>query len=98
MLAGAIEWSRHKPTAPAILPDLRASYDAALAAATRPGAESLLHETDEDRFRCLLAAIAAFRGFPRLAAGITELRDQVDCPGCETAFATPGYDELPPCG
>jgi len=72
LLAGAIETYRYRQGGPDIPSYLEATYRAALARAAQLTVEALEQERDEDAYGGLLAALAAFQGHPRLAAGNPE--------------------------
>jgi hypothetical protein len=92
LLAGAIETYRHRQGGPDIPSHLEATYRSALARAASLTVEALEQERDEDAYRGLLAALAAFQGYPRLAAGINSLESRMICPECDKEFETPGVD------
>jgi hypothetical protein len=92
VLVASIESMRHKPSSPAMLPELELSYNRALESAIPLALEALRVEPDESWLRGLLGALAAFRGFPELGAAIADLERQIDCPFCERTFVAPGYD------
>jgi len=91
-LAGSIESMRHKPSSPPITTELKSAYIEALQAAARLALEALQVEADRSWFQGLLAALAAFRGFPELGAAISDLDRELDCPSCEATFVAPGYE------
>lgn len=95
LLAGAIETYRHRQGGPEIPSYLEATYRAALARAAQLTVEALEQERDEDAYRCLLAALAAFQEHPRLAAGVDGLEPRMICPECDKEFETPGFNLLP---
>ena len=83
---------RHKASSPPVPSDLQRAYIEALDAAIPLTLQALQFEPDQSWFQGLLGALAAFRGFPELAAGITDLEREVDCPSCEATFVSRGYD------
>lgn len=91
-LAGSIEAMRHKPSSAPLPGELEAAYLDALLAAVPLTLQALEVESDPSWFQGLLAALAAFRGFPELGAAISDLDRELDCPSCERAFVAPGYD------
>lgn len=92
ILAGTIESMRHKPSAPAPSAELEPAYSKALQQAVPLTLEALQVESDPSRLQGLLAALAAFRGFPELGAAIADLERQVSWPSCEATFSAPGYE------
>ena len=90
-LAGAIETYRHCPGGPDIPGNLEDTYRAALERAAVLTVEAMEQERDADAYEGLLAALAAFHGHPRLAAGIDGLEDRMICPECDKEFETPGF-------
>ena len=92
LLAGAIETYRYRQGGPDIPSYLEATYRAALARAAQLTVEALEQEWDEDAYGGLLAALAAFQGHPRLAAGLNGLEPRLICPKCDKEFETPGFD------
>ena len=91
-LAGTIEAMRHKPSSPLIPTELEPPYNEALQTAIPLALEALRVESNESWFQGLLAALAAFRGFPKISAAIADLERQLDCPSCDSTFIAPGYD------
>ena len=91
-LSGYIEICRHRPHSPPLPEQLAADYESGLSLGARLAIESLGHDWDEISLRALLAVLAAFRGMPRLGAGIIEGRDQDYCPKCDALITLPGYD------
>ena len=55
-------------------PELEAEFHGAIAAASEMAIGLLAHATDEPDVRCLLAAIAAFKGYNGLARGIVDFQ------------------------
>jgi hypothetical protein len=94
LLAGAIETYRHRQGGPEIPSDLEATYRAALGRGAGLTGEALAEERDEDAYRGLQAALAAFHGYPRLAAGLNALETRMICPECDKEFETPGFDMM----
>jgi hypothetical protein len=92
LLAGAIEAYRHRPNGPAIPSYLEATYRRALDRAAVLTMEALSLERDESFYSGLLAALAAFQGYPHLAAALDALDAEITCPDCDKTFVTPGYD------
>jgi hypothetical protein len=91
-LAGTIESMRHKTSSPPLPTELEPAYLKAVHAAVPLALEALQVEADRSWFRGLLAALAAFRGFPELGAAVSDLEREVDCPSCEATFVAPGYE------
>ena len=74
-LAGTIESMRRKTSSPSLPDELEAAYLNALQDAVPLTVDALQAETDRSWFRGLLAALAAFRGFPDPAHSPTDLVD-----------------------
>jgi hypothetical protein len=94
LLAGTIESMRHKPSSPSPAAELESDYRKALQAAVPLTLEALQVESDRSWFQGLLAALAAFCGFPELGAAISDLERELNCPSCETTFIAPGYEHF----
>jgi hypothetical protein len=92
LLAGAIETYRHRPGGPEVPRYLVVTYRAALSRAAALTVEALDLERDDDAYAGLLAALAAFQGRPRLAAGVNGMEPRMICPECDKEFDTPGFD------
>ena len=92
VLASAIEAMRHKPGSPSVSLELEEAYHQALEMARDQTLKALAVEGDRDFFGGLLGALAAFSGYPRLSAAITNMQSDIDCPVCDATFPTPGYD------
>ena len=90
-LAATIESMRHKASSPSLPTELESTYLEALQTAVVLTLEALQVEPDRSWFQGLLAALAAFRGFPELGAAISDLERELDCPSCEATFIAPGY-------
>lgn len=92
LMAGTIESMRHRAVCPAIPSDLSEAYDRAVADAIPLVIDTLGVEKDEGWFKAMLAALAAFRGFPELSAAVVDLERQIACPKCNEEFVVQGYD------
>jgi hypothetical protein len=92
LLAGAIETYRHRPGGPDIPSYLEVTYRTALSRAADLTVGALNLERDGASYAGLLAALAAFQGHPRLAAGINNMEPRMICPNCDKEFETPGFD------
>ena len=92
LMAGTIESMRHRAVSPAIQSDLKEAYISAVADAIPLVLETLMVEKDEGWFKAMLAALAAFRGFPELSAAVVDLERQVVCPKCDEEFVFQGFD------
>lgn len=90
-LAGTIEAMRHKASSPRLPAELEPPYVEAMHAGVLLTLEALRVEADPSWFQGLLAALAAFRGFPALGAAVSDLDRELACPSCDTTFVAPGY-------
>lgn len=92
LLSGTIESMRHRRTSPEIPVELRNAYKSAIASAIPLVQESLAVEHDEDWFKAMLSALAAYRGFPELSAAVVDLEREAICPKCDRKFVVRGFD------
>lgn len=92
LMAGTIESMRHRAVSPSIPSDLQYAYSLAIKSAIPLVLETLVVEKDEGWFKAMLAALAAFRGFPQLSAAVVDLERQIACPNCDKEFTLQGYD------
>lgn len=92
LMAGTIESMRHRQVSPAIPADLNDAYELAIASAIPLVIETLAVEKDEGWFKAMLAALAAFRGFPELSAAVVDLERLIACPKCNEEFVPRGFD------
>lgn len=93
-LVGTIESMRHKASSPPLPTELEPAYLEALHAGVPLALEALQVEADRSWFQGLLAALAAFRGFPELGAAVSDLEREVECASCEATFVAPGYEHF----
>ena len=91
-LCGYIEVCRHRPASPHVPAELRSDYELALAVGSRLALESLALDWKPEELQVLLGVLAAFRGEPKLGAGIIEAQEQENCPACDALITMPGYD------
>lgn len=91
-LAGCIESYRHRPNAPALPPDLRPAYEAAVRRAAVMAVETLRHPLPAESYRVLLGCVAALQGHAALGAAVMDLAPEFACPNCDCFVRTPGYD------
>jgi hypothetical protein len=92
LFASSIEAFRHLDDAPPIPTDLQKSYLQGLKQATELILDCLKLDWPETDYRILLGALAIVRGQPQLGNAIFELDNETECPYCQKAFITRGYD------
>lgn len=91
-LASSIEAFRHFSDAPHMPANLQAAYEQGLKQASELILECLGLAWQETDYRILLGALAIVRGQPQLGSAIFELEYETECPHCQKAFITRGYN------
>jgi hypothetical protein len=91
-LAASIEAFRHLEDSPPIPAELQHAYVLAIEQASKLVLECLEQDWQEADYRILLGALAITKGHPQLGNAIFELNEETECPNCQTAFPTRGYD------
>jgi hypothetical protein len=91
-LAASIEAFRHLYDAPRIPAELQEAYELAIEQASKLILECLEKDWKEADYRILLGGLAIFKGYQALGNALFELDRETECPNCQTAFPTRGYD------
>lgn len=91
-LAASIEAFRHLDDAPAIPADLQEAYQQGIEQSLDLILDCLKLDWQESEYRILFGALAVVQGHPQLGNAIFELDQETECPHCQTAFPTRGYD------
>jgi hypothetical protein len=79
---GYAEACRHHKRAPALPPNLKADYEAALRDSPELFVGALKQEWGEEETKVLLGGLASVRGHPRLGEAIIELDSSFQCLEC----------------